>query len=600
MRNALLSCLACASLLGMAPANAACGAQTCIDIDANDGAKAATTTSGDASRAPAKLVRSVAIEGGWSGKLNLPLQTCAPLTSSDMLAAMETLQSAINRDQTMFAGRDEAIEVLYIDVRQQTFPRDPSVCQGADETVAIVFRPYHIRMSADGLASNLLSVPRLPLAQPQEEESVVQRVLRPSFAMGYDRAFGSDITAAAQPRIALGEGMTLTPTAQVRKSIDSAYFESSADMQMKVRTTNAWLPAYRFHLGGEQARTPLGDSVRSRSTVEFGGGVTAKPFFATQLFLDSSARHADDSLVSGNASTSNAAASGRSLNNRVLIDYLTPATTGLLRGAVWQSTQHLSADTSFRQLVARIGYSQEIPLWQVGQSLGFELVAGGGKLWGNAPAANRYFGGGSPVQFMYDDPISTQMQDMPAGPALRSAGQAQAGLDTPAGRVGARAFWHVNLTLALPVPAWSRPLIPDEATDIPGANDKPATLKQILNAQVDVTGPSLMERSLVAKGANPAEARAQAQKAFAEVRPAAHFIINDANIFAIRPLIMVDAAGLSGDEGKARWLAAGVGVSVTMVTARLEAGYMRTVSAPSAEKKSGALFARLVFENIFR
>jgi hypothetical protein len=592
MQKALICCLASASLLVMAQVNAACDTQACVGIDANNGNETRLS-------APTRLVRSVAIEGGWSGKLSLPLQACAPLTSADILAAMEALQSAINRDQAMHAGRDEAIEVLYIDVRQQTFARDPSVCQGAAETVDVVFRPYHIRISGDGLADNLLSVPRLPLAQPQEDESALQRILRPRFGMGYDRAFGSDMTVAVQPRIALGDAVTLTPSAQLRKSIDSAYFESSGAVQMKVRTANAWLPDYRFHLGDEQARTPLGDGSRSHSTAELGSGVTVKPFFVTQLFLDSSVRQVDDRFVAGNVGTN-----GRSLSNRVLIDYLTPATAGLLRGAVWQSTQHTNVvDANFHQLVVRVGYAQEIPLWQreqPGQSLGVELVAGGGKLWGNAPATNRYFGGGSPVQFMYDDPISAQMLDIPAGPTLRSVGQAQAGLDTPAGHVGARAFWHVNMTLALPVPAWSRPLIPDEATDIPGPEDKPATLKQILNAQVDVTGPSLMERSLVAQGASPAEAHAQAQKAFAEVRPAAHFIINEANIFAIRPLIMIDAAGLSGDEGKARWLAAGAGFGVTMVTARFEAGYMRTLSVQSTEKKSGALFARLVFENIFR
>ncbi|MDB5802675.1 MAG: hypothetical protein JWL63_3614 [Rhodocyclales bacterium] len=585
---AIVATAAIACVAAPAGANAACSADSCLNIDVGSDPqrREALLTS--------SLVRSVSIEGGWAGKLALPLRPCEARTDDAMFASMEALRSAITQERAALGDHDRVVEVLYIDVSQEFFPPVQGVCDGKTATASIVLRPYHLRISGDSLADNILSLPRSPLAQPLEGESFLTRVLRSRFGMGYDRAFGNSITGSVRPRLELGKTATLEPALEVRKSMDSPYFKSAGGVQFKARTTSALMPEYRLKLGGERAREPWGDGQRSRNASEFGGGVTLKPLFATQLFLDGTVRRVEDRFTTLNATTAREDKS-HDTGGRALVDYLPPVTTGLLRAAVWQSHHHIgAADTNYRQLATRIGYTQEIRLGKPGQSLGFELVGGGGKLWGDAPAGNRYFGGNSPLQFMYDSPLSAAMVEAPRGPLMRSFGEGQAGLNSPAGKTGGRSFWHLNMTLAFPVARWSRPLIPDEQTDMG------VTLKQIMNSQVDVSGPAFMERTLMSQGVPGADAHAQAQKAFAEVGPAAHFVINDANIFAIRPLLMVDAAGLSSDQASARWLAIGAGVSVTVVTARFEAGYMQTIAAPSSEKKSGALFARLVFENIFR
>jgi len=164
-------------------------------------------------------------------------------------------------------------------------------------------------------------------------------------------------------------------------------------------------------------------------------------------------------------------------------------------------------------------------------------------------------------------------------------------LGDPASSRGGTSFWHVNLNLAFPIRSLSRPLIPDEEAfeDVDG---KPVTLKQVLRNAVNVSGPALMEAALKEQGMSTADARKEAQAALAEIRPAVDYIVDDANLYAIRPLLMIDAAGLAGglNGNSGHWLAVGAGIGVTVVTARLEAGYMQTISGPEFEPRSGSFF----------
>lgn len=164
---------------------------------------------------------------------------------------------------------------------------------------------------------------------------------------------------------------------------------------------------------------------------------------------------------------------------------------------------------------------------------------------------------------------------------------------------GGDAFWHVNVNLTLPIRPWSRPLIPIENTDLEDAQGRPITIKDMLRRQIDVTGPNMLEAVLRREGMTPDQARREAAKILNEVRPAAHYIIDDANLYSIKPLVMFDAAGLRGDGGPgATWLAVGGGLQLTLVTAKFEAGYMHTLSGPVFGDR-GNFFVRLAFQRLF-
>jgi hypothetical protein len=96
----------------------------------------------------------------------------------------------------------------------------------------------------------------------------------------------------------------------------------------------------------------------------------------------------------------------------------------------------------------------------------------------------------------------------------------------------------------------------------------------------------------------PEEARRRAEQIFGEIRPATQFVIDQANVFAAKPLLMFDVAELEAGLERATWTAAGAGVQLVVVTAKFELGYMRTLSGPRFGAR-GNVFARLGFERLF-
>ena len=125
------------------------------------------------------------------------------------------------------------------------------------------------------------------------------------------------------------------------------------------------------------------------------------------------------------------------------------------------------------------------------------------------------------------------------------------------------------------------------------------SIKDVLKKQVNVTGPSMLTAVLKNEGMTDQQATEKAKSILDEVKPAVNFIVDDANIYSVKPLLMIDSAGLKSDDGSSGiWIAGGLGIQVTVVTARFEGGYMRTLSGPICGDR-GNCFFRLVFQNLF-
>jgi hypothetical protein len=192
---------------------------------------------------------------------------------------------------------------------------------------------------------------------------------------------------------------------------------------------------------------------------------------------------------------------------------------------------------------------------------------------------------------------------MPTGPVLRNFGRAEAGLPDAAGRaLGGRGYWGGSLTLSFPVKSWARPLLPDEPiTEIeqPNGTVRALTLGDLLQRQVK-SGQGIFAGFLEAKGADPAAAAHEAANVFGGLQPAIEWLAHQANLVALKPLLMCDAACLEAGKGGRResWLGLGAGVQCVIVTAKLEAGYMATIQGPRFGRP-GSFSARLVFENLF-
>jgi hypothetical protein len=64
------------------------------------------------------------------------------------------------------------------------------------------------------------------------------------------------------------------------------------------------------------------------------------------------------------------------------------------------------------------------------------------------------------ASFLYDELSATTTTRFPYGPLIRSLGQSQGGIGNSV--LGGTSYWHANVNVSIPVPAWSRPLIPHE------------------------------------------------------------------------------------------------------------------------------------------
>ncbi len=560
-------------------------------------------------------VRYVKVEGRWARGVPLPVAAGDVLTPQKIFDAMEALEAAITADSIYGYGlRSKGqVGVLYIEVDYDTSaaPSNGTGLRPADDTVGVIFRPYYVQFSLDRIGDNVLPIPRSPLPTFYEYVPKPLLALKPTLGVSYDRTFGTAIGGAFETdllnvldpaRISRSADGTrhLDVHANGMGSVDEPFYWADAGLRYSERRYGTTVQEFTLRADYDGVNEPLGTAEHSRQAGFGSVGVTLKLAPNTRLSLDTGYRWTDDRTGADVPSLRTRTSANEQIN-RVLLDAIPRPVGGFLRAAVWEDNAWLiGGGGSYQRFVGRLGYTKEIPVGR-SQTIGLELVAGGGKLEGSAPSYARFFGGNSAGQFLYDGPSSASLLKTPAGPLVRSFGQGQAGFRTSSGGVsGADSFWHVNANLAVPIRWWSRALIPDELTDIEGADGNRISLKQLLRKQVDVTGPSMLAATLRHEGMTAEEADKKAGEVLGEVQPATHFIIDDANLYSVKPLLMFDAAGMTDGRASSAdtWFAAGGGLQITIVTAKLEVGYMRTVSGPTFGNR-GNVFVRLVFQNLF-
>ncbi len=553
--------------------------------------------------------RSIEIEGRWAEGLDLGLAVCDVVTPENISAAMEALEAAITRSPaaTLALGSQGAAEVLYIDVKYDTRPGTKGECGNAAKTVGIVFRPFHLRVSLARAGDNVLPLPRPPMATVFDQVPAPLRVLNPRFGVSHDKAFGSAVSAGIDTNLrALGaapkevgasaRANPLDAHLQRVQSTRAGYFRNDAGLTYRLQRHGSALQEVRLRVSDSQSREPLAGGEQSHAAGELGLGLTWKPAHGLRVALDTGWRGSRDDV--SDAAGAMSRTESRRWAGRALLDAQAPPGAGFARAALWHEGASVDAASHFARVAAQLGYAREFNLGD-GPTWGLELLAGAGRLSSRTPEVDRFFAGNAAGQFLYDGAGSPSMLQLPRGPLLRSVGQGQGSL---AAQRGGNRYWHFNANLALPIRAWSEPLIPDESTGLDDPETgKPVRIKALLRKQVDVSGPSMLAATLATQGISDAEATRQAADSFAEIQPAVHYLVDSASLYAVRPLLLLDVAGLSdsASASSARWVAVGAGVGLSIVTARIEAGYMHTVSGPRLAGGRGAAFMRIVFQNLF-
>ena len=492
---------------------------------------------------------------------------------------------------------------------------------GKARCVDVSIHAMSLRIDTGNPLMNLLNIPR------SNRPSFLSRVpgpllaLNPQMGLTQDRQLGPTATFEINGNLLdVGrnlkrEPLTVRPVrldlrSTNSRSMNGPYYDSNSQLSLS-RTLPDTIAAIAFHATFIAQRQPRGDHDYLRNALSFDGSVRVKTNFA--LFEDAvvragyrrSSNRLVDSRGNSSESFSENAFEGMAMFDGRLFD-------GVSRLAIWADGASPANRKSYQRLAMFWAYHKELEL-HPSQTLGIETLFGSGRAWGDVPQYARFYGGSANRNFLYEPKDSPVMLNFPTGPLIRSFGSGQAAARVGSVPVGASSFWNFNLNLAVPVRKWSSPLVPDISIELPkfDANghtvlddngepvmeDRP--LRNILKSQGE-SSRKVLERIFKQQGMSPAEAAARAQRELRSINSILKFVADRANIYAFKPLFMFDAARLAGPGvGSARTrMAVGGGFQFTIVVAKFEAGYVRTVRSLPADQK-GNFVMRLIFENLF-
>lgn len=551
----------------------------------------ATLTAADGFR-----VRNVRIEArwGWVPKLDVPIRSGDRYDPATVSAALEVVNQAVRGENRRFELADKvAVAVFYATTCTEIV---------GDKLVDVIFRVYSVRLDLANPAASVLPLPRSNRPTFFSEVPKGLRIFNPTFDVGRDRTAGTSAEVGVStellnlPALLAGKSAGVRPTrltvdARGRKSIENPFYDAETGFGFtRTRTGKVF---ERFFLEGRfsAARDPRGEADFSRNAVQFKIGAGFRPTggFLRRIVADGRFQWSGNRFDMATGPDERASEPG--FGARVVADGRIAG--GFARGAVWFDGGFPDGRfNSYRRVVATVGYAGEIGISKnTNQTLGVEAVAGFGRVFGAAPRYARFYGGNGLNRFLYDSPDSQSLTATPTGPLIRSFGTGQAGSD------GATGFWHVNLNLAVPIPKLSRPLIPN--LDLNEGNDPPILLRNLLRKSTG-SARSFLINQFMTEGASQAEAERRAEASLRGVQPTVDFLADRANLFAVKPLFLFDVANIRGmaDAGPRTRFGIGGGVQFTLVIARFEVGYLRTVRALPGDNK-GNFFLRLTFQNLF-
>jgi hypothetical protein len=533
----------------------------------------------DGPKPPNLRVRSWKVDTRWG---NTPL-----------LSEAFTAESAYSEEKVSLAIRE---------VRAATLPQafrefdkggvavlfvDSCVVQVDTEHVDVFITPHLVRVDVMNVGSNVLPVPRFnKAAEPQHIPSLTDK-LTPTVGIEQDRKAGlsqkldlsTDLLTLAKSGSEFSPAVNqLVVEANGAKSLNRRFYDGTLRLTLSHQRPQSLLSGIALISGFRAERQPLGPQELLQNAGRTGVLLTFNPHsgimrkaIVSGLYRRSRDRVFATSTVQGT--------SENGFEVRAVSDLRVFA--GIGRIAAWVDGGNLiQSDSSYKRLSVRSGYAVNVPVPGTKQTFGIETLFGAGRQLGTAPNYRLFFGGNQGASFLYENPASTKIADLPGGPILRSYGTAQAG-------GGDDRFWHFNLNVSVPIPKWSQPLIPDVETPV-------GSLSDLIKSQAVNSAESFLESFYENQGLSADQAKKRAGSDMREIKPAVRYLADLAKIYALKPLFLYDAARIDGRTRNA----VGGGLQLTIVLARFEAGYMATIKRLSDESR-GNFIMRITFDNLF-
>lgn len=519
----------------------------------------------DLDEADGYTIRSVRVEGRWVPPIALPIAPGARFTNAGVQEAMRRVQQALQSEKRATLELQNLGEVGVVHITR---------CLVVDgRAVDVVIEAHALRIDLFEVGGNMLPVPRSAFATFYQSVPAPILALNPRLGAYHDKRYGFAPTASMN--IGVGRGSRLDVALSGRKSIDEPFYDVDFSMALRQRRAGDFVEELGVSAAFDAGDEPRGASALRRRAGEIDAAVRLRPHMGLldSVYLSGGYRFANNEL-------GERASSEHGVKLRIMVDGR--AGGGFLRAALWVDGASPERASNYVRAAGVLAFAKEF-LVAPDQTIGLEATISGGHAW-SAPKYARFYGGNSFHNFLYDSPDARWMAEVPTGPVIRSLGE---GSGVSRLTDGASSYWHLNVNLTLPIPALSFPLIPNEevAPDL--------TLKRLLKNKA-ADSVAFYATELEAEGVSPDEALARARSMYGEVRPAVEYIADRANAYALKPLLMCD---LAGEESERVQAAVGGGLQLTIVTAKMEVGYMHTVAG--VHTGSGNLFARIVFENIF-
>jgi hypothetical protein len=505
-----------------------------------------------------------------------------------------------------------------------------AVIDHSTNSIDVIVRVLFLRTDLKDLAANILPLPRSINPSFYQHMPAALRLFNPIFDAAYDRRSGplaslklsTNLLALKQ----LWEGETIDdPNTKFNfdfsgeKALANPFYQSSARTNFDRERPGKLIEQIKLEAAFQGDNQPLAEFRETNLGLQLKGDLKLRPRLGllNSVYL-TGAYYRTNNKVFESAGQQILRQRDHIGAFRALIDGR--VWDGFARLGIWvESAKGPETSGNYQKFALIGGFEKEFGKGH--QTVGLELLAGTGKDWGAVPLYARYFGGSSSGNFLYDGPDGPGT-NFPAGPLLRSYGKNQASVhSTTFQNLGGAAYWHANVNLTIPIKHWSYRLIPDEDVVFTNPNNgsqqviklnamlENFTVKSATNTLTDTlmddiisnlmkNDPKLTEDEATTL-ALPIAAR-QAEKIIGrDVGPTMKFISRHANLYAVKPLLMTDATSMRGTFGDNRYrFAVGGGIQLTMVVARAEFGYLRSVPTLAGEPKGNFVF-RLTFQNIF-
>ena len=489
---------------------------------------------------------------------------------------------------------------------------EPAVCQnevGQAKCVDITVSARTIRFSPNNPAENLLNaIPRSNSPTILGNVPKPLLFLNPQVGIDYDKKFGLsqnlevstnllDLNEILEGRAVETKSLRLDVKADAKKSLNNSFYDSNVGVSITKFLPSRFVENISGTAKFSAAKLPNGDAAFFENAVSLDGSVLVKPNlpFVKSVFLRGGYARSNNRFISDNARLS-IRTKENNFHFRVLVNG--QIKRGVLRVGLWtDGGQTANSIFSYKRLAGLAGYAKDIG--KGNQTFGLEMLFGAGRISGRIPNYAYFYGTNELKNFVYEANDSSVIEKMPAGPLIRSFGDGQAVNESTGLLNGSKNYRHFNFNLSIPVPKWSKPLIPNESVeldeDVPSACPI-ATIRDLIKCQA-ASGEIILGAIYKKQGVTNFQEKARQE--FKGIKSSIDFLTDHANLYSVKPLFMFDAASFNELSGRNRTrFAAGGGLQVNIVIAKFEAGYMRTLN-PFFGDSRGNFIMRLYFQNLF-